>query len=704
VKPADVALLRIPGRPVMAPDGSILVAVSSPDIDADAYRGTILRLRQANADVVPAGAVALSAGLTLGPRDSEPVIGPDGRLVVFLRAGEKGPAQLYSMPLDGGEPRKLTDHPLGAGSPVFAPDGRRLAYCAAVPEAGRYGTDESVTADAEPPRRITRLSYRLDGEGFVADKPQQLFVLDLAEPAPTAPGVPVQVTDEPTGVADPAFTGDGRLVYVRSTGIDELTDEIAVIDIPEPPAGTAGPDDAGSPERPGAPARGALLVPTRGSAAALAVGNGQIYYLGVDFTGIDAVGRTTGLWAAALTGGAPLRLTDETSVDVDRAAGRPVVVESAADPAVLVAVLDRGASSLRSVPAGAVQSPLDALPAVIDGPRVVRSFSALDGTVAAVVADGATAGEVVTVQLVASGAGGSGIGEWRWTDFSRDLVAAGIRPATELITAAPDGYPVHGWLVAPAGDGPHPVLLLVHGGPHAAYTPALFDEAQVYAGAGYAVVMGNPRGSAGYGQDHGRAVVGAMGTVDVDDVLALLDAALLRSDCDAARVGVLGGSYGGFMTSWLCSQAPGRFTAAISERALNAWDSFAGSSDIGYYFARAYVGADRDSQWRASPLAYADAIDVPLLILHSERDWRCPVEQAQRMFVALKSRGAEVEMLLFPGEGHELSRSGRPRHRVQRFDAILAWWARHLPVPAGPGESGPGESGRGESGPGESGG
>jgi len=345
-------------------------------------------------------------------------------------------------------------------------------------------------------------------------------------------------------------------------------------------------------------------------------------------------------------------------------------------------VLDRGATSLRSVPPDAGESPLTTLPALITGPRVVRSFSARDGIVAAVVADGATAGEVVTVPT--SPTGGAD-GERRWTDFSRDLIATGIRPAIELSTAAPDGYPVHGWLVAPAGDGPHPVLLLVHGGPHAAYSPALFDEAQVYAGAGYAVVMGNPRGSAGYGQHHGRAVVGAIGSVDVDDVLALLDHALLRPECDAARVGVLGGSYGGFMTSWLCSHAPGRFTAAISERALNAWDSFVGSSDIGYYFARAYVSADRDSQWRASPLAYANAIDVPLLIIHSERDWRCPVEQAQRMFVTLKSRGAEVEMLLFPGEGHELSRSGRPRHRRQRFDAILAWWDRYLPVaPAEP--------------------
>jgi dipeptidyl aminopeptidase/acylaminoacyl peptidase len=134
------------------------------------------------------------------------------------------------------------------------------------------------------------------------------------------------------------------------------------------------------------------------------------------------------------------------------------------------------------------------------------------------------------------------------------------------------------------------------------------------------------------------------------------------------------------MTSWLAAQAPDRFTAAISERAVNAWDSFAGSSDIGFYFAQAYVGADRDSQWSASPLAYADEIQLPLLIIHSEQDWRSPLEQGQRLFVALKRRRHEVEMLLFPGEGHELSRSGRPRHRQQRFQAILSWWQRYLPV------------------------
>ncbi|HET8589089.1 MAG TPA: prolyl oligopeptidase family serine peptidase, partial [Nakamurella sp.] len=229
------------------------------------------------------------------------------------------------------------------------------------------------------------------------------------------------------------------------------------------------------------------------------------------------------------------------------------------------------------------------------------------------------------------------------------------------------------------GPGPHPVLLMIHGGPYAQYGWALFDEAQVYAGAGYAVVYGNPRGSAGYGQAHGEAILGDVGERSAVDLYALLDAALERPELDASRVGVLGGSHGGFMTSWLIGHSD-RFGAAVSERAVNAIDSFTGSSDIGWNFARDLYGADVEAQRRQSPLTYADAISTPLLIIHSEQDWRCPLEQAQRLFVALKRRGHETEMLVFPGEGHELSRSGRPQHRRQRFEAILQWWNRYLPV------------------------
>ena len=512
---------------------------------------------------------------------------------MFSRAGETGPPQLYAMPVLGGEPRKLTDHKLGASAVVFAPDGDRIAYLAPVPEPGRYGTDEKVKPEGEEPRRIDRMSYRVDGKGFLLDKPEQLFVLDLT------PGAkPRQITAEPGGAGRGSFTPDGRrLVYARETGPDELTSEIAAVD--------ADADHA----------IGELLAATAGDAADPVVAGDLVLYTGAEYTGHDFAGRSNGLWAVPLAGGTPRRLTDAATVNLDP--GEPVVLGDAA----LILVQNRGAVQLCSVPLAAENRPLAELSTVLGGKRVVKGFSVFRTFLAATVADPQTPGEVFRVDLRGDG------DEVQLTDLAGDLRAAGIRDLVELDTTAPDGYPVHGWLVLPEGDGPHPVLLNVHGGPHAQYGWGLFDEAQVYAAAGYAVVMGNPRGSSGYGQDHGRAIVGAMGTVDVDDVLALLDSALSRDDLAVDRVGVMGGSYGGFMTSWLAGHTGKKFVAGISERAVNAWDSFSGASDIGYFFAEGYVGTDRAVQWDRSPLAHADDIEIPLLIVHSEHDWRCPLEQ-----------------------------------------------------------------------------
>jgi dipeptidyl aminopeptidase/acylaminoacyl peptidase len=236
---------------------------------------------------------------------------------------------------------------------------------------------------------------------------------------------------------------------------------------------------------------------------------------------------------------------------------------------------------------------------------------------------------------------------------------------------------VHGWVLKPAGSGPFPVLLSIHGGPHHQYGYALFDEAQVYAGAGYAVVLGNPRGSSGYGEAFGRCIVGDLGPREEADLLALLDAALADPDLDGRRVGVMGGSYGGFMTTWLAGRTD-RFAAGISERAVNDWATESGTSDFGWPFVETYVGEDPERIAAQSPLTWADEIRMPMLLIHSEEDWRCALEQAQRLFTVLKRNRVETELLLFPGEGHELTRSGLPSHRLARFEAILAWWARHL--------------------------
>lgn len=704
MEPDDLSLIRLPGTPAITGDGGVLVAVAVADPDDDRTASRIVRLTVDDAAARgPARYGDPAIAFTRGPADSDPVLAPDGRRVAFRRTarpgadGPDGQPQLYLMPVDGGEPWALTTHPLGAGVPTFSPDGRWLVHPAAVPEPGRYRTDPAVGPESEPARRVDRFAYRADDLGFVLDRYPQLFAVDLqaADRGPAddrGDGQPTAVrrlTDEPLGVRDPVVTpGSDAVLYVRPTGLDELTDEIAAIALPGP----------------GRPGVGRTVVRALGSASRPVPYAEGILYYGIGFRGTDLAARTTGLWwapAAAkglATGGtncdAPRRLTDEETVDLDPAAGRPAAVPGA----VLVAALHRGTVSVRRVPfdpgvqGAAAGGPrgLNELTELAGSGRLVRSFAVRDGLLAAVVADPLSTGEVLVRRLppvagpdalsTRTPTGGS---ETVLSDFGADLrdrAAGGVRPVQEITATSTDGRPVHGFLVLPPGPGPHPVLLVVHGGPHAAYSPAFFDEAQVYAGAGYAVVLANPRGSAGYGQAHARAVLHRLGTVDAEDLLALLDAVCGRPDCDADRVGVMGGSYGGFMTTWLLGHTRGRFVAGLSERAVNAWDSFAGSSDIGWWFTDVYVGPDRDRQWAASPLAAADSIDRPLLIMHSEQDWRCPVEQAQRLFVALRRRGVPVEMVLFPGEGHELSRSGRPRHRRQRFEIVLDWWRRHLPV------------------------
>jgi dipeptidyl aminopeptidase/acylaminoacyl peptidase len=631
VRPEDVALLRVPGSVTLRGD-LLLTDVAHPDLETDSYRGGIVRV-PTDGDPQP---------WTQGDRDTAPRISPDGRWVVFLRD-----RQLYVIPADGGEARRLTDLPGGVSAPVWAPDSRRVAFVARVPEAGRYDADGKP--EAEAPRRITDLRYRVDNVGFLRDRFQQVFVVGIEG------GDARQLTDGEADFNGPVWSPDGRHVLAiaprQDVGEMTLHDDVYAV-----------PADGG-------PA--VVAVRGEGSVWVVATYRDQVFLIGTEFDGLADGPIPNGVWAAPWDPTAPQRprrLTDSGTVDCDALPGSLVVTEDGA----LTLVRNRGAVELRRIPLDADRAPLADLPLVAGARSVVGAFAEDAGRIAAVIATPDSAGEVVLV------------GTDLRTDFGAELRAQGIRPIREIEGVSPDGYPVHGFLVLPEGDGPHPVILSVHGGPFSYYGWGLFDEAQVYAAAGYAVVLPNPRGSAGYGYDHGNALLGNLGSVDADDVLALLDAALALPDCDAERVGVMGGSYGGFMTTWLAAHHGHRFRAAWSERAVNAWDSFAGSSDIGWWFADVYAGPDPDTQRAVSPLTYADKISIPFAVVHSEQDWRCPLEQAQRLFVALKRNGTPTELLLFPGEGHELTRSGRPRHRRQRFDAVLDWWHRHLGESVGP--------------------
>ncbi|EME65154.1 S9 family peptidase [Amycolatopsis decaplanina] len=653
MRPVDIEALTVPG--ILALHGDLLLtAVSRPDLKTNSYRGGLRRVDLGGGGEGP---------WTHGTKDSAPAFSPDGRWVAFLRAGEgSGRAakpQVHVIPAAGGDAKRITDLPLGAGAPVWAPDSRRIAFVARVPEPGRYGTENADGETPEPgeeaPRHITNLFYRVDDAGFLNDRPQRLFVVDtVAALHEDAPAELTPLTDDRADVEHPSWTADGEHVLFTAPR-DWAAEDTVRSDVYAVPA-------AGGEPR--------LLVRTPGTASrAVCAPDGSILFYGTEFPGLEEIARNTGLWQAPWPVGAEpssaRRLTDVETVDCDNAASPPVVLGGE----VLLVVRTRGAAELRAVPLDAELAELKSLRYLAGERAAVKSFAVDGERIAAVIGTPESSGDVVLLSD----------GEPRvLTDYSKTLRDSGILPLEELNTTAPDGYPVHGWIVRPEGDGPHPVVLMIHGGPFAPYEWKVFDEAQVLAEAGYAVILGNPRGSAGYGESHGRSIVHGFGTVDADDLLALLDEALKLSNLDSDRVGVMGGSYGGFMTSWLAAHHGGRFRAAWSERAVNAWDSFVGSSDIGWFFAGGYVGDDLDEQRKRSPLTYAGKIDIPFMVVHSEQDWRCPLEQAQRMYVALRQNGVEAEFLLFPGEGHELTRSGLPRHRVQRFDAVLEWWGRHL--------------------------
>jgi dipeptidyl aminopeptidase/acylaminoacyl peptidase len=246
------------------------------------------------------------------------------------------------------------------------------------------------------------------------------------------------------------------------------------------------------------------------------------------------------------------------------------------------------------------------------------------------------------------------------------------------------GVTIDGWVLKPVDyeEGKrYPAILDIHGGPKTVYGTVFFHEMQYWANHGYFVFFCNPRGSDGKGNEFAD-LRGKYGTVDYEDLMKFTDLVLEKYPAiDPARVGVTGGSYGGFMTNWIIGQT-NRFAAAASQRSISNWISMGYTTDIGYYFAKDQVGAtpwsDPGKMWEHSPLKYADRVKTPTLFIHSEEDYRCWLPEALQMFTALKYHGVEARLCMFRGENHELSRSGKPKNRIKRLEEITNWFDRYL--------------------------
>lgn len=659
MRASDIESLVAVGRPAVAPDGSFAVfSTSRPDITANRAVGQLWRIE------LPDGA---PRRLTRGISDASPRLSPDGGRLAFLRADGNDRSQVCVVDAAGGEPVQATDAESGVSEFAWAPDGRTIAYIARVAERGRYGTVDGLDASAEAPRRITTLQWHANGLGYLADRPAHVFVIaapqtdaepfyapaprvqpEGAEPAKkvVVAAAAVQLTHGDSSHSGIAFLGD-EVVTIRSA-LERVRPDLRTTVV------AVRVDGSGEREvvsRAAGLAVADVDVTPDGVLALLA------FEVGPD--SVDFIAPGVALWL--IEGDAPRRVTDPEVLDLGEVGSH--LAFSGGD----VLVQDRTRGRVRLVRVGRDGAATE----LLGGDVEVTGHAAGDGRIVAAVATPESFGELVLLE------GGA---RRTLTSFGDQAAASGIVAPRELTVTGRDGYPVHGWVATPAGEGPFPVILQIHGGPYASYGIHLFDETQVLVDAGYAVVYSNPRGSAGYGRAHGRAVRQAMGTVDFADVIDFLDGAIAaEASLDPARVGIMGGSYGGYLTAWIIAHDH-RFAGAIVERGMLDPASFQGTSDIGSFFGDEYVGVTPDDIARQSPMAVVGDVSTPTLVIHSELDYRCPLEQATRYYSALKRQGTPAELLIFPGENHELTRSGQPRHRVERFAAVLDWWSRCLPI------------------------
>jgi dipeptidyl aminopeptidase/acylaminoacyl peptidase len=306
--------------------------------------------------------------------------------------------------------------------------------------------------------------------------------------------------------------------------------------------------------------------------------------------------------------------------------------------------------------------------------RSIFDFDVRGGTIAFLATDPWTPGDLYVRR---------GVVETRLSEFNPWLRQRELAVPEKHVFRAEDGLAIEGWLLKPPGfDGrPAPLVLQVHGGPHSHYGWAFFHEFQVLASMGILVLYCNPRGSDGLGEEFKRAVVRDWGGLDYRDLMTALDQLIERTGfVDTQRLGIAGGSYGGYMTNWAIGQTD-RFAAAVTMRSISNLVSEYAQHDI-VPWGRNELGPepwpDPDALWARSPIRYVHNIKTPLLILHGEMDLRCAISQAEELFGALRLLGKEVVMARFPGESHDLSRNGRPDRRVERLRRIAGWFGRHL--------------------------
>jgi dipeptidyl aminopeptidase/acylaminoacyl peptidase len=610
---------------------------------------------------------------TSGPKaDTSPRWSPDGSKIAFL-SDRNGDKQIFVVSTTGGEAQQITHMRRGAGAPVWSPDGSKIAFTSAIdiddkPEDLEKPLDKKAKEaedkkKKDEPTVINRLHMKADmAMGLLPPRYSQVFVVD----ADGKSGVK-QLTFGNFNHSSPQWSPCGKYIALSANRREDADWEPWFSDI--------------------------YLVPSEGgelkklTASTGPCGNPRftpdgkfVLYVGHN---MEHGGPTvTKLWKVPVEGGSPVLLTGSFDRSIgDHCGGDSRFGGSDNGPAfskdgktIYFIASDQGRSSIYQVPVEGGD-----VSVVLGGDRQIFGLTAdSSGTKFAIgVSTPTLPGDIGSYDLT------GGI-ERTLTSVNEWLDETYIVAPETIPFKAKDGWQEYGWIIKPVGfkEGvKYPAVLEIHGGPHSMYGYGFFFEFQLLASKGYAVIYTNPRGGEGFGQEFVKAVNGDYGGMDYQDILSWTDAAIAQGYIDENKIGVTGGSYGGFMTNWIVGHT-GRYAAAVTLRSISNWLSFFGVSDIGYTFVERELYADvwKDTQklWDFSPLKYVDNVTTPLMVMHSENDMRCPIEQGEQIYVALKKRKKEVEMVRFPGSNHELSRSGRPVLRVARLNHLLRWFDTYI--------------------------
>jgi dipeptidyl aminopeptidase/acylaminoacyl peptidase len=681
----SLALSLVPGaaasttRPITEKDFLRFTWVADPQISPDgrqaAYVLVTVNEREDRYDT-SLWAVATAGSepprrLTAGPRDSSPRWSPDGRTLAFNRAAEREAPQIHFLSLAGGEAVKSTDLPKGASPAVWSPDGKTIAFVSSTTAEDL----EQKKKTTPPPKKsdvrvVTRAVYRFDGAGWIDPTAVSHIWTVAVEPHRVEPGEAKQITAGNYSEGDPEWSRDGKRIYFVSNRVDEP--------YYNPPDSNAYwvETTGGEPK---------VLVDIDGPVGDLTPSPDGSRFAFSGFINPTKVQSHKQSDVFVFANGKTSNLTENYDYEIGssvagdqrppRGGGNQPLVWTPDSKSLILATTEHGRGNFVKINVPAAKTE-----AISTGDHDIIAYTATaDASKFAVtMTDTVRVGDLFLFEPDTK----------KFTQLTHHNDALfselEVKAPEEIWYTSFDGKKINGWILKPPGfDGSrkYPMILQIHGGPHIPYGHTMYHEMLWMAAKGYVVLFTNPRGSTSYGQEFSNIIQYRYPGDDYKDLMMGVEEAIKRGYVDERRLGVTGGSGGGLLTNWTVTQTD-RFAAAVSQRSVADWLSFWYTADFTLFtptWFRSLPFRDPEEFLARSPVRYADKITTPMMFIEGDSDMRTPSGQGgEAMFRALKVQKKVAVMVRFPGETHDLSRSGKPSHRIERLQHIVNWFDKYL--------------------------